>query len=108
MYRSSQSQKSSKVIVSRGNGISTAPNFNTKVSLSQAWWHTPLIPALRRLKQKDHKFEASLGYIARPSLKKKKKVSFEAGTVGHICNFTYAESRDKEDHSSKPTQANSL
>jgi hypothetical protein len=33
----------------------------------------PVIPPLRRQKQKDHKFEVSLGYIARSCLKKKKK-----------------------------------
>jgi hypothetical protein len=34
----------------------------------------PVIPALRRLRQKDYKFKANLGYIAEPCLKKKKKV----------------------------------
>jgi hypothetical protein len=37
------------------------------------YWHTPVIPALRRLRQKDLKFEASLGSMERTCLKKKKK-----------------------------------
>jgi hypothetical protein len=37
-----------------------------KISLNlrregQAWWFTFVIPALGRLRKKDHKFEASLG-----------------------------------------------
>jgi hypothetical protein len=31
-----------------------------KARLSQAWWYTPVIPVLRRLRQKDLKFEPSL------------------------------------------------
>jgi hypothetical protein len=42
---------------------------------SWAWWHTPVIPALGRLKQKNHGFKASLGYIVRPCLKKKNRIS---------------------------------
>jgi hypothetical protein len=41
-----------------------------KKLINQAWWHTPVIPALRRLRQKDHKFEASLCYIAKLCFKK--------------------------------------
>jgi hypothetical protein len=28
------------------------------------WWYTPVIPALRRLRQEDLEFEASLGYVS--------------------------------------------
>jgi hypothetical protein len=35
------------------------------VGYSQVWWFTPVILALGRLKQEDHEFEASLGYIER-------------------------------------------
>jgi hypothetical protein len=30
--------------------------------LSQVWWHTPVFPTLRRLRQKDLKFKASIGH----------------------------------------------
>jgi hypothetical protein len=34
-----------------------------------------LIPALRKQKQKDHQFKVNLGHIARPCLKKAKRIS---------------------------------
>jgi hypothetical protein len=38
--------------------------------LSERWWFMPIIPALGRLRKEDRKFEVSLGYLARPCLKK--------------------------------------
>jgi hypothetical protein len=38
---------------------------------SQVWWYTPVIPALGR--QEAGEFKASLGYMARACLTKKKK-----------------------------------
>jgi hypothetical protein len=35
-------------------------------------WHRPVILALGRLRQEKHEFQASLGYIVRPQLKKDK------------------------------------
>jgi hypothetical protein len=37
----------------------------------QVWWHTPVIPALGRLRQEGGEFEVSLGCILRPASKKK-------------------------------------
>jgi hypothetical protein len=34
------------------------------------WWFVPVIPALRRLRQKHQEFHASLGFIVRTYLKK--------------------------------------
>jgi hypothetical protein len=37
------------------------------------WWCIPITLPLEMLRQKDHEFEASLAYIVRPWLQKKKK-----------------------------------
>jgi hypothetical protein len=41
--------------------------------LSQVWWHTPIIPALGRLRQEDHK--PSLSYSGNASWRRRKKES---------------------------------
>jgi hypothetical protein len=41
----------------------------TKLVVKARWWDISTIPALRRLRQKDREFKASLGYTARPCLK---------------------------------------
>jgi hypothetical protein len=35
---------------------------------SWEWWWMPIITALGRLRQKDHEFQANLGYMLRPYL----------------------------------------
>jgi hypothetical protein len=41
----------------------------SKVHLCWVWWGTSIIPALRKWRQEDLKFNISLGYIVRPCLK---------------------------------------
>jgi hypothetical protein len=47
---------------------------------SQAWCHTHVTPELRRLRQKDQAFEASLSSTGKSCLRKKtKKVNLRTG-----------------------------
>jgi hypothetical protein len=39
------------------------------------WWYMPVIPVLRRLRQKDTEFKANQGHIMKPCLKKKNALS---------------------------------
>jgi hypothetical protein len=75
------------------------------------WWYTPVVPALRKLKQEEQKFEASLGYISLSQKKKKKKKrEKKRKKENHLCQGAphYSGCRDQEDCGSKPAQANSL
>jgi hypothetical protein len=51
-------------------------------------WHTPIIPAFRRLGQADFEFKASLSYIAWPCLKtktnNKKRGGYKYGKEEHM------------------------
>jgi hypothetical protein len=62
------------------------------------WWFTPVISALRGLRQEDCELEANLGYTVRLCLKKTKT---RPGVVLHTCNLSYSEGRDQEDHGLK-------
>jgi hypothetical protein len=43
------------------------------IELCQAWWCIPITPTHGRLRQEDHEFDASLGYILKPCQKKEKE-----------------------------------
>jgi hypothetical protein len=47
------------------------------------WWHTPVTPALRRLKQEALKFDANLGYIAYLKNKEKAKATVKFVKESH-------------------------
>jgi hypothetical protein len=46
---------------------------------NQVWWSTPVIPALRRLRQEDNEFEDSLGYTKTICQKTNTKKKEESG-----------------------------
>jgi predicted secreted protein len=63
--------------VSKKTTVKISPRY-------QVWWYILIIPVPKRQRQKDQ-FKASLGYVPRPSLKKKKRKSTRA-TVISDCN----------------------
>jgi hypothetical protein len=52
--------------------------------LSPAWWCTPVIPVLERLKQEDGKFKISLGYIVRLCYQKRRKEKEKRNLLGFV------------------------
>jgi hypothetical protein len=48
------------------------PSLRNQFS-SQAWWCTSVLPVLRKWRQKNHKFESSLGHIVTSCLKKEER-----------------------------------
>jgi hypothetical protein len=56
-----------------GPATATSPKACDRCSPGQAWWCTAVIQALRRLRQKDPEYEASLGNLVKHCLKTKKE-----------------------------------
>jgi hypothetical protein len=61
--------------------------FSTHRFKKQMWWCTSVISALGRLRQKDHVFEASLGYTKRPCLKKEKLMYTDLAVMPALHNL---------------------
>jgi hypothetical protein len=64
-----------KIVDEVGKGALENWNLLKRNKICHEWWYTPVIPALGRCRQEDHKFEASLAYIMTPCLKKPRMVS---------------------------------
>lgn len=57
-------------------GLGDLKNYSRHVLWgSQVQWHLPVIPIPGMLRQEDHKFEASLDYIAKSYLKIKNQIN---------------------------------
>jgi hypothetical protein len=53
--------------------------LNQKRNVRVVWWHTPIIPALGRLRQEDQGFKASLNYTARSCFEEKSVKKWSGG-----------------------------
>jgi hypothetical protein len=56
-----------------------------------AWWYMPAVPALRRVRQVDSEFEASLGCIARPVLKRNETVYYVNNNLIFFLQLSYSQ-----------------
>jgi hypothetical protein len=55
-------------------------------------WHTPVVPALIKLRQEDREFEVSLGYLVRPYFKKiKNKMRSKFNFLFGIVSFSHSQ-----------------
>jgi hypothetical protein len=64
---------------------------------SLAWQYTPVIPALRKLRQEDLQLEINLVTWQDPVLKTTRKKNQELGAMAPTCIHSYSGSRDQED-----------
>jgi hypothetical protein len=61
----------------------------------------PTIPALGKLRQKDHEFTASLGYAMTPCIKKRQARGWGLGgrnDPNNVCTYEYMSKEKKKNH----------